>query len=630
MVKSNRPASAEGQIWSSYQSTLIIFAGIIFAAIIALLARDLLWLGEDGTRATQLRSIVLLLFISVAGLGTVGVLLAQSLRARSAVDELLKENIDLAISKERADEASRTKTQFLSNMSHEIRTPLNGIIGTLQIVDPGSLSRENRDSFEIMRRSSLSLLDIVNSILDMSKIEADEVTVLKRAFDLRPFVSDVLAQHGVQASEKDLILLVRFDQTLPVKAYADPGKIEQILNNLLSNALKFTTQGSVTLSVVRRIGTTTGEFPDDLEFSVIDTGIGISEQDQGRLFQPFHQIDGSLTRRYTGTGLGLSIVRKLAVMMGGDVSVQSKPDAGSTFTVLLPGVIPAAGESHEAEREESPDVVLFGGWYATIFRACQVVAQLGARVKVIYTVEEAENFARALPSSLRLAIADRRFGGNAPDLLERLLPAARDGWQLPTVMIQNMRPQASISSDNVIGVLVEVFSRSSLLDVLKRSGILDTIGRLRKPVETPRSARAVDHLKHLKVLVVDDNSINRRVLQRLLKNMGIVNVVTANDAMEAFDKLAEGGFALVLMDIQMPDIDGYSAARIIRQKNYGDLKIVACSAHAFETDVLRSTEEGLDGHVSKPVVASELELLLEQLFPQASSPGKLEPAKGEV
>jgi len=620
-VKSGRPAASDDRIWSGYQSALIVLAGIVFASIVALLARDLIALG-DGDWRSHYRDLALLSFISMAGLATIILLLVQSARARSAVEDLLAKNVELEKSRERADEASRTKTQFLSNMSHEIRTPLNGIIGTLQIIDPASLTRENRDSFEIMRRSSLTLLDIVNNILDISKIEADETVVSRRWFDLRPFVSDVLTQHGVQASEKGLDFLVHFDTTLPRKVFADPGKIEQILNNLISNALKFTDKGAVTLSVARHARdprAAEADPQDGLEFAISDTGIGIAQEDQARLFQPFRQVDASLTRRHTGTGLGLSIVRKLATLLGGEVSVRSKPSVGSTFTVVLPGCVPAASPAEEVGSGgvERPDVVLLGGYYATIFRASQVVSQLGAVAKVIFTVREAEEMVRSMPKSVRLVVADRRFGGDALDLLAVLVPTP-DGWRVPTILIEGTRSRSPTTADFVVGEVVELFSRSSLLDVMKRSGMLDSIGRLRQQANATGALKpSMDHLHDLKVLVVDDNSINRRVLERLLRNIGISHVVTAGDAIEAFDKIASERLDLVMMDIQMPDIDGYTAAKIIRQKGFSDLKIVACSAHAFENDVLRSSAEGLDGHVSKPVVATELEELLGRLFPSA-------------
>lgn len=203
---------------------------------------------RTGMRAQDL---ALLLLIAASGLASIISLLIQGHRAKLAGEDLVRKNQELEVLKDRADEASRTKTRFLSNMRHEICTPLNAIIGTLQIIDPVSLTRESRDSFDIIRRSSLSLLDIVNGILDISKIEADEATISKRQFELRPFISDVLTQHGMQATEKKIEFLVRFDPLIPRRVFTDPGKIEQILNNLLSNAIKFTDNGSVMLSANR-------------------------------------------------------------------------------------------------------------------------------------------------------------------------------------------------------------------------------------------------------------------------------------------------------------------------------------------------------------------------------------------
>lgn len=624
IVKSSRPTDSQGRIWFKYQSALIVLMGILFAAFVALLAHDMTAL-RSGELRPHFRDVALLSFIFVAGFATIILLLVHVARARVVVEDLLAKNVELEISKERADEASKSKTQFLSNMSHEIRTPLNGIIGTLQIIDPASLTRENRDSFEIMRRSSLTLLDIVNSILDISKIEADETKVSRRWFELRPFVSDVLTQHGMGASEKGLNFLIHFDATIPKRVFTDPGKVEQILNNLLSNALKFTDSGAVTLSVARRAQdtlTATSYLEDGLELAVSDTGIGITLEDQARLFQPFQQIDASLTRRYAGTGLGLSIVRKLATLLGGEVAVRSRPGAGSTFTVVLPGCISSASTAEEPEVGEvdRADVILLGGYYATIFRAGQVVSQLGAVAKVIFTVNEAEELARSMPKSIRLVVADRRFGGDVLDLLAILSPTP-EGWHVPTVLIDGAKSRPVKTADFVVGEVVELFSRSSLLDVLKRSGTLDSIGRRRQQSASPGALkRSIDHLHHLKVLVVDDSSISRRVLERLVRDFGISNVAMAGDAIEAFDMIASDTPDLVMMDIQMPDIDGYSAARIIRQRGYSSLKIVACSAHAFESDVLRSSLEGLDGHVSKPVVAGELEELLSRLFPPVQEP----------
>lgn len=549
--------------------------------------------------------------------------LSQANAAALANADLVNKNMELELQRARADDASKAKSQFLSNMSHEIRTPLNGIIGTLQLVDQGGLSRENRDYFEIVKRSSQSLLEIVNSILDISKIEANEEKVSKRAFDIRSLVSDLLAQHEVRASERGLDAFVDVDASVPRLVYSDPLKIEQILNNLISNALKFTERGSMTLTV-RRCSRSKG--PDDdghaesLEFQVVDTGIGISEADAPRLFQPFRQVDGSLTRRFLGTGLGLSIVRKLAVMLGGDVTLISSPGSGSTFTVVLPGAIrsddPETSVPLEPGPAEGVEVVLLGDDFATVFRAGQALAHLGASLYPVRTPEEARAFARARPTKARAAIVDRRFSGDAVRFLDDIAGDASIGWRIPTIIIQDREPNDGDRREFIVGEIFGRFSRSSFIDILQRCGVLDLTAEVRRPSgATALQSLEAPSQRQLKVLVVDDNSINRRVLERLLRKVGIWEVATASGAAEAIDKTAREGFDLVFMDIQMPDIDGYFATRMIRQQGHPGMRIVACSAHAFETDVSRSSAEGLDGHLSKPVVLAELQSVIDRLFP---------------
>lgn len=547
--------------------------------------------------------------------------LAAANTAALASADLLKKNMELELEKARADEASKAKSQFLSNMSHEIRTPLNGIIGTLQLVEPVGLSRENRDYFEIIRRSSRSLLEIVNSILDISKIEANEETVAKRWFEIRALVADILAQHEVKADGKGLDVFVHVADVVPRFIYSDPLKIEQILNNLLSNALKFTDRGSVTLSVTLlhggRVGG--GRLLDDLQFQVADTGIGISEADRQRLFQPFRQVDGSLTRRFVGTGLGLSIVRGLTNLLGGEVHLESTPGVGSTFSVVLPYVTGKDEIAREPPRQAGPaegvDVVLFGSHYATVFRAGQALAHLGATLRSADTSEQARKFARSLAATTRAAVIDRRFAGDAMTFLEGLERDPDIGWQVPTIVIQGPRPEGERHKDYIVGEVFGRFSPSSFIETLQRCNVLDRIGEMGSPLVAPdRVAAGSRPFRDIKVLVVDDSSINRRVLEQLLMKIGVRHVMTASGAMEAVREVARNSFDLIFMDIQMPGIDGYEATRLIRQQGHSDVKIVACTAHAFEADVTRSAEEGLDVHISKPVVIDELEAVLGRLF----------------
>lgn len=532
-----------------------------------------------------------------------------------ATAELSRRNLELELGKARADDASKAKSQFLSNMSHEIRTPLNGIIGTLQIIDGKSLTRENRDLLDIVQRSSRSLLDIVNSILSISKIEADEVEVSNRSFDIWRLVADVLAHYEVQAADKGIDLLVSFDDATPRNVNGDPVKVEQILSNLLSNALKFTETGSVTLAVKRQIREVAGSPTSMLKLAVTDSGIGISETDKTKIFRPFHQVDGSLRRRYMGTGLGLSIVRKLTAVMNGTVELESMLGQGTTVTVELP--CGAAISAVEIPREPggAPDVVLLGGQYSTIFRANEVLLQIGKRTHVINSADEAERFALAPPPSVKVALVDQRFGGDAVQVIKGLT------WRIPTILIETSTTTTEAASDGTHGNvfadgIIGRFSRASLAEALERAGLIGIRNEAQESSDPlPRPG---NDLEHLRVLIVDDNAINRRVLQRLMTNLGLSRTETVSGGGEAIRRIGEAEFDLVLMDVQMPEIDGYLATRLIREKGFSKLKIVACSAHAFETDVARSGEEGLDGHISKPVQLVELDALLRKLFLQTS------------
>lgn len=537
--------------------------------------------------------------------------------------ELSRNNLELALQKAQADDASKAKSQFLSNMSHEIRTPLNGIIGTLQILDSKSLTRENRDLLEIVQRSSRSLLDIVNSILSISKIEANEVDVSIREFDMWRLVADVLAHHEVQAADRHIDLRIAFDQDLPRTLSNDAVKIEQILHNLISNALKFTEQGSVLVTVAKLSRTGDGLPGPGLLLEVADTGIGISQQDQEKIFRPFHQVDGSFKRRHTGTGLGLNIVRKLTSILSGTVSLKSEPGVGTTVSVILPCEIPAATR-HESGTH-NPEVLLLGGEYSTIFRANEVLLQLGKRTHVINTVQEAEQLAASPPPGVVAALVDQRFGGNAVSVMRQLAGSGSAGWRIPTILIETAPEQSAAKDaelgDVFAGEILGRFSRASLAEALEASGLF---GAREEADITPAipatGSKGHSGLARLSVLIVDDNAINRRVLQRLLSNAGVTNTELASGGAEALQKARDADFDLVLMDIQMPEIDGYMAARMMREAGLTRLKIVACSAHAFETDIARSMSEGLDGHISKPVQISELEALMRSLFlPEAAA-----------
>jgi signal transduction histidine kinase/CheY-like chemotaxis protein len=567
-----------------------------------------------GRQGLGMREVAILSIITASGFASIVTLLVINNRASSASKRLLRNNIELEIEKTKANEASKAKSQFLSNMSHEIRTPLNGILGTLQLFEEDSLSRNNKESLDVVKRSSRSLLEIVNSILDISKIEANEATVSKRHFALRPFLGEILSQHSELLSEKNIDLLVRLDENLPEELNSDPLKIEQILNNLLSNALKFTNRGTVTLDV-RRPGGNTLQDMEAIEFIVSDTGIGIQDEDLPKLFEPFRQVDGSLTRRYMGTGLGLSIVRKLVEQLDGRVTLHSKFDVGTSVEVVIPHAIDAASvttEQSAVKRRDNPEIVLFGE-YSTIFRASLLLAQLGKTVGVFRTQAESEALLQELPGSVRAIIVDRRFCGDAIVWLNRVAERIHLKKDIPIIVIRGTRAFPPVERNLAIHEIDGRFSRSTFLETLHEAAPSIELDYLNsKTGPEAETEEVLDLVRKIRVLIVDDNSINRQVLVRILKNFGLEHVDAAASATETIEKLGQKMFDIIFMDVQMPDIDGYTAAKMIRERGYKDVKIFACSAHAFESDIRRSLNEGLDGHISKPVVSSELLTLLKK------------------
>lgn len=534
---------------------------------------------------------------------------------------MVRRNALLEAERIRALEVNRMKSEFLSHMSHEIRTPLNGIIGTLQTIDDNSLTNCTRESLDIVRKSSRSLLQIVNGILDVSKAQAIAGPSTE-PFEIRPFIADVLAHNAGLVQDRNIDLLVNFDDDLPREISSDRLKVEQILNNLLSNALKFTEAGSVTLTV--RASQTGRPRPSEqggIEFTVSDTGPGIRDEDQRKLFLPYTQLGGTLPQRHKGTGLGLSIARNLARDLGGDVTVHSKVGEGTAFTVTIPSPTFVALEGPDDIRPlttpTDPEVVLFGN-YATVFRASLALEGSHIRWKRVTSEAEAEQCLGTLPRSVRVLVFDRRFGGDAVAWLDRV--AARVGLCdcPPVLIIRGARAMPIVQGKLPAIEMEERFNPSGFLEALHKAAPSLEVERADSP-PSPVSDTSGDLeiLKRLRVLVVDDSSVNCRVLVRLLRNIGVSDVEAAGGAAEAIERLGTREFDVVFMDVQMPDIDGYTATRIIRDRNVSDAKIFACSAYAFDDDIKRSIDEGLDGHISKPVDGGQLVSLLRKALPAA-------------
>jgi signal transduction histidine kinase/CheY-like chemotaxis protein len=455
-----------------------------------------------------------------------------------------------------AEKANQAKSTFLATMSHEIRTPMNGVLGMIDVLERTRLSPEQREQLGTVRYSASSLLRIIDDILDFSKIEAGHLDLEQLEFSTVELIEGVAEALAAKAAEKGLVLSAFVAPDVPARAIGDPLRLQQILFNLLGNALKFTGTGSVRL-VLERAPVQPAEALV-LRIRVADTGIGLTAEQRDRLFQPFVQADSSTTRRFGGTGLGLSIVRRLAEAMQGSVAIESEPGVGSTFTVMVTlGVAPS-----------SPS-------------AADLPLKNLSLVLSLPDPEESAAFARYL-----------RDAGAEVDVVVSTLAA---------VSIDGMKDQVSLAD------LKRPWRRDALVRVIARAA-----GRTScrtAPVETPNPAGRLSG----RVLVVDDNSVNRKILARQLELAGASTDVAAGGE-EALRLWRKGGYDLVLADLQMPDMDGFELARHIREgesrEGRARLPILAITASALEGEEERSRAAGMDGFITKPVGIEQLRATL--------------------
>ncbi len=525
---------------------------------------------------------------------------------RETLETIEIQNIELDMARREAQQANQVKTEFLANMSHEIRTPLNGIIGFARLLSRSTLTSKQEDYIATIMSSSQVLLTIINDVLDFCKIEAGKLTLDNRSTNLRESIEDVLTMLAPTSSSKNLEVVSLFFSDVPEQLIFDPLRLKQVLTNLISNAIKFTNEGSV---VIRTMIEAQQGNKVTVRVSVTDTGIGLSKTQQKELFQAFSQADSSTAREFGGTGLGLVISKRLVEQMGGDIGLESAKGEGSTFWFNIRAEIsPAAQQPPKLKGLEDVAVAIIEQREMTRLAFCHQIQGWGASILEFNTAAELQQHLAQKQSPVpTLAIMDIDGQDKNDDLYRTIQSIERD-MRCQTLVISNA------TDDDISARLVEQGAHFYLVKPIRTAELYQALIQMLEPKENqliPERLR-LDNLKSaINVLAVDDNPANLKLIVTLLEFLDI-HALQAGSGEEAVQIAQSNELDLILMDIQMPNMDGLEATRIIRRSepNNRHVPIVALTAHALAEEREVMLEAGMDDFIAKPIDEDQLQRTL--------------------
>ena len=528
---------------------------------------------------------------------------------RETLEQLEIQNVELDIAKKRAQEAARVKSEFLANMSHELRTPLNGVIGFTRQMLKTSLTNSQTDYLLTIEKSANNLLAIINDILDFSKLEAGKLALENIPFEFQDNLEEAVSLQATSAHEKGLELTLKVDPKIPSGLVGDPLRIQQIMTNLVGNAIKFTEHGNVDISVEMR--SQKDEFVE-LQFMIRDTGIGISERQQAQLFQAFSQADASISRRYGGTGLGLVITQKLVAQMGGEISLTSRLHQGSTFwfTVRMLATDMPISDLLYTETLKNKSLLLIEPNTQAALATRMQLDKLGLHVTHIASISQVDEHFDCLVLCLSPATEHKQ------EDIEQQVEWAQS--IASTVIVSTPSTTLALADH-----LVQKYNIPCITKPIPKKKLLQALAADKPTIAPPTIVKQPKPAKleklPISVMAVDDNKANLKLIEALLEER-VELVVVCTSGPDAIAKAQEHKFDVILMDIQMPQMDGVTACGHIKKTELNaNTPVIAVTAHAMSGERARLLDAGMDDYLTKPIEESRLQKTLDYWSNQSAS-----------